>query len=334
MASIFGKNANELVNFAKTLGYSPRSVELYLGQIYRNKQPSHLSHKLIKIFQEEFHHTLPKISKIQKSSDGTTKLLIEFLDGNQVETVLLPFWKKYGLCVSSQVGCAMNCSFCHTATQGLKRNLTASEIVMQIIVAKNFLLKEEITLPLTNIVFMGQGEPLHNFDEVKQAISIITDLHGLGIGKRSITVSTSGYLPGLKRFEELDVNLALSLHSVKETVRGELIPINRAYPLPKVIKAIDEIELKKRQVVEYEYLLIQDVNDTTEDIDLLEKLLKNRSHVINIIPFNPFPGSKYLRPCSTTINTFQQGLIQKGLRAMVRQTKGEDILAACGQLKS
>ena len=345
MKSIFGQTSNELTHFAKSIGYSQRAIELFFGRLYRQSKSSQfgsldsqLSNKLIDLIQRNFDHDLPEVVKVQKSIDGTVKLLIEFQDGQQVESVLLPFWKKYGLCVSSQVGCAMNCSFCHTATQGLKRNLKASEIVMQIMVAKRFLQQNTIDynadLPLTNIVFMGQGEPLHNFDEVKKAIDIITDRYGLGIGKRSITVSTSGYLPGLKRFHELGVNLALSLHSVKENFRSELIPINRAYPLATVIAEMDKIKLRKRQLIEYEYLLIKNLNDTKEDIELLHQLLASRSHVINIIPFNPFPGSKYQRPDSSSISYFKNALVDKGLRVMVRQTKGEDILAACGQLKS
>ena len=338
MDSIFDKTLCELATFASNFGYTQRAVELFYGKLYRhtykNNNSSQLSYKLVELLEQTFQTNLPKIAKVQKSSDGTIKLLIQFQDGQQVESVLLPFWKKYGLCVSSQVGCAMNCSFCHTATQGLKRNLKASEIIMQVMVAKKYLQEQHIDLPLTNIVFMGQGEPLHNFEAVKKAITIMTNIYGLGIGKRSITVSTSGYLPGIKRFDELGVNLALSLHSVKENIRSELIPINRAYPLTDVLNEIDKIALKKRQVIEYEYLLIKDLNDTHKDIELLFNLLENRSHVINIIPFNPFPESKYKRPDKDRVKTFKDCLVQKGLRVMVRQTKGEDILAACGQLKS
>lgn len=245
--SIYSLTKEELYAISSKLGLSQKMIDKFYGQLYRkslNEFNSEISQKLIEYIESNYAFSLPKIIKVQKSQDGTTKFLIELSDKYSVETVLLPYWKKYGLCVSSQVGCAMNCSFCHTATQGLKRNLSPSEIVMQVIVARNYLKKEGIEFPLTNVVFMGQGEPLHNFENVKKAISIISDQNGLSIGKSSITVSTSGFLPGLNRFSELGVNLALSLHSVKEDTRSELIPINRAYPLDKVLDQIDSLNLK------------------------------------------------------------------------------------------
>lgn len=335
--SIYSLTKSDIINICDQNKLSPKMVDKFYGQVYRKSFKdinSEVSSKLINYLEDHYTHNLPKIIKLQKSIDGTIKFLIEFEDKSSVESVLLPYWKKYGLCVSSQVGCAMNCSFCHTATQGLKRNLTASEIVMQVMVAKKYLKDNNIDLPLTNVVFMGQGEPLHNFENVSKAISILSDPHGLSIGKNSITVSTSGFLPGLKRFSELGVNLALSLHSVKENVRNELIPINRAYPLEKVLEQIDELDLKKRQKVEYEYLLIKDLNNTHEDIELITSYLQNREHLLNIIPFNPFPNSKYKRPNESEIDDFKQKLVANGIRVMVRQTKGDDILAACGQLKS
>lgn len=334
--SIYSLTRGDIYNISKNLDLSQKMTDKFFGLLYRKfefKNSSEISAKLIDELSS-FSIDLPHIVKLLKSEDGTIKFLVEFADGSSVESVLLPYWKKYGLCVSSQVGCAMNCSFCHTATQGLKRNLTASEIVMQVMVAKKYLHANNISDPLTNIVFMGQGEPLHNFKEVQKAIEIISDPFGLSIGKNSITVSTSGFLPGLKKFSELGVNLALSLHSVKENVRNELIPINRAYPLENVLREIDQLDLKKRQKVEYEYLLIKDLNNHDSDIDLLVKTLQNREHILNIIPFNPFPGSKYKRPSPEDIDQFKQKLVNFGLRVMVRQTKGIDILAACGQLKS
>lgn len=337
MDSIYSLSKNDVISIASSFELSTAMAHKFYGQLYRkswNEINSEISKKLITHLAFNFKINLPKVIKLQKSSDGTVKFLIEFEDKSSVESVLLPYWKKFGLCVSSQVGCAMNCSFCHTATQGLKRNLTASEIIMQVMVAKNFLKENGIHYPLTNIVFMGQGEPLHNFKEVKKAIEILSDPHGLSIGKNSITVSTSGFLPGLKNFDELGVNLALSLHSVRTTVRDELIPINRAYPLEKVLEQIDKLELKKRQKVEYEYLLIKDLNNFDSDVELLTQTLKNREHILNIIAFNPFPSSTYKRPTPYEIDDFKNKLVANGIRVMVRQTKGSDILAACGQLKS
>jgi 23S rRNA (adenine2503-C2)-methyltransferase len=339
MQSIYAQNRQSINHICDELGLSQQTTDRFLGYLYRKPEKletcSAISERFKAYLKTQFTFKLPKILNKQLAQDGTTKFLLQFEDGKTVETVLLPFWKKYSLCVSSQVGCAMNCSFCHTATQGLKRNLAPHEIIAQIMVAKSYLRSQKIDLPLTNVVFMGQGEPLHNFDNVRDAIAIISDPHGLSIGRKSITVSTSGYLPGLERFSELGgVNLALSLHSVRNEVRNELIPINRAYPFTDVLQQIDQISLKKRQTVEYEYLLIKDLNDTTEDARLLSELLQHRSHMINIIPFNPFPGSKYQRPSLAKVEKFKQELISHGLRAMIRTTKGDDILAACGQLKS
>lgn len=230
----------------------------------------------------------------------------------------------------------MNCKFCFTATQGFKRNLKAFEIIGQVLKAKEIIKK----IPgekrdVANIVFMGQGEPLHNFDSLKEAIQILTEPSGLGLGKRGITVSTSGYLPGLERFEELGgVNLALSLHSTRDEVRSRLIPINNRYPLRKVLDKIQEISLHPRQTVEYEYLLIKDLNDSDEDALELARTLGDRTHMINIIPFNPFPGSEFQRPPPARVEEFKARLVAQGARVMVRKVKGDDILAACGQLKS
>lgn len=327
-------------NELSCLGHSKDSASLMMNLTYRSRHKSirhfsQLSPKVQEHFESSFDHALPKVIKRQKALDGTVKLLLEFEDSQSVEAVLLPFYKKYTLCVSSQVGCAMNCAFCFTATQGFKRNLKACEIIGQVLSAKDELKKMGEKRELANIVFMGQGEPLHNFNELKKAIEILTQPQGLGLGRRSITVSTSGYLPGLKRFSELgQVNLAFSLHSADDAIRSELIPINRRFKLDDVMQAIDEIKLHERQTVEYEYLLIKELNDGPEDAQKLYELLKERTHMVNIIPFNPFPGSRYQRPAPEDVERFKSELVSLGLRVMVRKTKGDDILAACGQLKS
>ena len=256
-------------------------------------------------------------------------------DKESVEMVLLPFYKKYTLCVSSQVGCAMGCKFCFTAIQGYKRNLNAEEIIGQVLLAKEYLKKNAIKKDLTNIVFMGQGEPLHNFENLKKAISILTMRNGLSISERNITVSTVGYVPGLKRYLELNgVNLALSLHAVNEEKRAKIIPLNQKYPISEISQIIDRFQLNKKQTIEYEYLLIKDFNDSDQDAKDLAEFLKSRTHMINIIPFNPFPGSYLKRPTKEEAYGFKEKLVQFGLRSMVRTTKGDDILAACGQLNS
>lgn len=285
---------------------------------------------------KNFDFTLPTITNQQTSPDGTTKFLMKFQDGKQVETVLIPFYKKYTICLSTQVGCAMKCSFCHTATQGLERNLKTHEIVGQYLKAYQYHRQQKGDLaPTPNIVFMGQGEPLHNFDELKKAINIFLTTEGLHLGPRQITVSTAGYLPGLKRFHELyGVNFALSLHSPFDTVRSKLIPLNQAYPLDKLFEVIDQIPRKKRQYINCEYLLIKDLNDNQESIDGLYRLLKDRPAIINLIPFNEFPGSHYKRPSKEKVDWFKEELVKRNIYTMIRTTKGDDILAACGQLKS
>ena len=187
---------------------------------------------------------------------------------------------------------------------------------------------------IPNIVFMGQGEPLHNFEELKKSLEILLDAEGLALGPRQITLSTAGFLPGLIRFNELPkINLALSLHSAFNETRSELIPINTQYPLENLFDVLDSIDLAKRQFITYEYLLIDGLNDQLEDADALFKLLSTRKAIINLIAFNPFPNSQYQRPSTLKVDRFKELLVERNLRVMIRTTKGDDILAACGQLK-
>tara|TARA_Y100001936_G_C16086725_1_gene682306 strand:+ start:2098 stop:3123 length:1026 start_codon:yes stop_codon:yes gene_type:complete len=340
LPKVYTLTLNKVEQDLQALGNAPDTAGIVLNLIYRSRhksfeQYSQLSQKARDHFKTNYEHELPTIVRRQNSTDGTVKLLLGLEDGESVESVLLPFYKKYTLCVSSQVGCAMNCKFCFTATQGFKRNLRPHEIIGQVLKAKEVLKEMGEKRDIANIVFMGQGEPLHNFEALKEAISILTEPKGLGLGKRSITVSTSGYLPGLKRFEELGgVNLALSLHSTNDEVRSKLIPINNRYPLNDVLAQIDRLERHERQTVEYEYLLIDDLNDSKEDAKDLARVLNTRTHMINIIPFNPFPGSEFKRPMPERVEEFKQWLVEEDARVMVRKTKGDDILAACGQLKS
>lgn len=286
---------------------------------------------------DNFSFELPLISKVQEASDRTVKLLFELSDGSKVESVLIPFHKKYSICLSSQVGCAMKCSFCFTGTQGLKRNLSAGEIIGQFLAAWHWLKEnrpgEERIL---NIVFMGQGEPLHNFDEVKKSCEIFTSQFGSSIGFQKITISTSGYIPGLKRWKDEipGVNLALSLHSPFSEIRNELIPINRKYPLSEVLDYIDNIPLRYKQFVTYEYLVIQGLNDSQRDANALGELLKERRALINLIPFNEFPGSPYRRPEMEHVQAFKEVLDTFKIPTLIRVTKGDDVLAACGQLNT
>lgn len=287
-------------------------------------------------FQENYSYALPRIVWQGLSKDGTRKFLVGFVDGQTVETVAIPARERLTLCVSSQVGCAIGCTFCHTATQGLKRHLKPSEVVGQFMAVQNWL--EQNVGPderLTNIVYMGQGEPLHNFDNMKKATEILMEVKGLGLGQRRITLSTSGLVPAIEKLITFPpVNIAISLHSARNDVRTELMPINKVYDLERLFKAIKTIPLKAHRRITYEYLLIDGLNDTIEDVEALNELLPKGESKINLIPFNDFPGSKYKRPSDEKISWFTEHMARRGFTCTVRATKGDDILAACGQLKS
>lgn len=336
--SIYSLNKEELVDVLLQNGFTFESSELYFRHLYKKRKPKNaLSQKLVSFLETQYDLSITaKIVTTQKASDGTVKFLIEFQDGMKVETVLIPFFKKYTVCLSSQVGCAMKCSFCFTGTMGLKRHLTADEIVFQYLLARDYLLKQiDSESPEPNIVFMGQGEPLHNFSEVKKAVTIFLEKKGLGIGPRQITLSTAGYLPGIQKINELPpINIALSLHSPKNEVRKELIPINQHFPLEAIFQEFDKLKLKKGQFITYEYLLIKDLNDSQSDVAELYQWLGHRKALINIIPFNPYPNSLFKRPSKEDVDLFKERCVEKKLRTMIRTTKGDDILAACGQLHS
>lgn len=340
--SFYQHNFEDLQILLKSHALNPASASLLFRHHYKEKKLTPCDHhnlsKAARVFVETYlDFTLPEIELAHESNDQTVKFLIKLKDGQRVESVLIPFQSKYTLCLSTQVGCAMKCSFCFTGTQGLKRNLETSEIIGQFILAWNWLKKNRPDdHQLKNIVYMGQGEPLHNFDAVKKASEIFLAQHGMSLGVQKITVSTAGYLPGLKRWNEEmpGVNLALSLHSVIEEKRNLLIPINQRFPLQDVMDYIDTIPLARKQYIIYEYLLIKDFNDTAFDAKATGEFLKGKQAIINLIPFNPFPGSKYQRPTDENIIQFQKIIESYNLPALIRTTKGDDILAACGQLNT
>ncbi len=334
--SIYAQSQAELNDFLSLHNYSPFTGAIFFQHLYKNKINQEISPSLKSLLQKTFDFYLPQINKISSSLDGTVKFLLKLNDGHLVETVLLPFHKKYTVCLSSQVGCAMNCDFCYTGKMGLKRHLKAEEIIGQYIVAYDYLKKNiQKISPTPNIVFMGQGEPLHNVEEVKKAIEIFTERGGLGLGPRQITLSTAGYLPGLRKLSRFpQINIAVSLHSPFDDKRSQLIPINKHYPLETLFLELDKLELKKRQFITYEYLLIKDFNDGVEDALGLSHWLSSRKAIINLIPFNPFPGSHFKRPSSEEVESFKEKLVSLKLRTMVRKTNGSDVLAACGQLNT
>ncbi len=339
--SFYNLNFNELENLLVENELNSTAASLLYNWHYKKKNFSPCTHniskKTLNFIEDRLDFKLPEIDTVHESSDSTVKFLFKLEDGSKVETVLIPFNNKYSICLSSQVGCAMKCSFCFTGTQGLKRNLSTSEIVGQFLQSWKWLADNRgEDKRILNIVFMGQGEPLHNFDAVKSACNIFLSKNGTSVGNQKITISTSGYLPGLKRWKEEipGVNLALSLHSPFAEKRNELIPINKKFKLEEVLSYIDDIPLSKKQFITYEYLLIKDFNDSEVDARKTGELLKGKEAYINLIPFNPFPGTEYQRPTDSVVNNFKDILSEYKIPTLIRMTKGDDVLAACGQLNS
>ncbi len=323
-------------DFLEEQGASAGVLPYWLSGLYRDgdQWEKNVSPELVSIVREKFVFALPEITRTQKANDGTTKFQMKMTDGLEVETVLLPFHKRFTVCLSTQVGCGMNCSFCFTGTMGLKRNLTAGEIVGQYLVAKNYLRSTQNNPMNPSIVFMGQGEPLHNVVEVKAAITILNDPAMTDVGLRQMTLSTVGYLPAMDALKEFPkINIALSLHSPFEVERNLLIPINAKYPLREIMASLDELSQQTKKLITFEYLLIKNLNMTDEHVEELSKLLGSRKAILNLIPMNPWPGSRWERPTTEETEIFRQKLVAKKLRVMLRTTKGDDILAACGQLK-
>ena len=281
----------------------------------------------------------PAVSTHQQSTDGTQKWLLRFPDGKEVESVHIPEADRGTLCVSSQVGCTLNCKFCHTGTQRWVRNLGAPEIVGQVMLARDAFGEwpaPEHDRSLTNIVLMGMGEPLYNYDNVAKAMRIVMDGEGLAISKRRITLSTAGVVPMIGQVgEELGVNLAISLHAVRDELRDELVPINKKYPLAELMDACRNYPgLSNARRITFEYVMLKGVNDGLADARAMVELLGDIPAKINLIPFNPWPGTVYECSSNNAIRRFADFLSDAGLSAPIRHPRGQDILAACGQLKS
>lgn len=289
---------------------------------------------------EKFELDRPDIADHQVSRDGTQKWLTRYAPGIEGESVYIPDVGKAGaLCVSSQVGCTLNCTFCHTGTQALVRNLTAQEIVQQVIIARDALTEWPSSIEdrrLTNIVFMGMGEPLYNLDNVAEAIDTISDGDGISIGRRRITVSTAGVAPKIPELgARTGAMLAISLHATNDDLRNELVPLNRKYDIKTLFEAIRAYpDLGNSKRVTFEYVMLKGVNDTLAEARDLVKLMKGVPSKINLIPFNPWPGSPYECSDWETIEAFAEVLNRAGYASPIRTPRGRDILAACGQLRS
>ena len=279
----------------------------------------------------------PQISDEQISKDGTKKWLLKFNDGSEVETVFIPDDERGTLCVSSQVGCTLNCTFCHTGTQRLVRNLTSQEIVSQIIIAKDSLSEwGQEPRQITNIVMMGMGEPLYNFESVRDGILTMSDDAGLSISKRKITLSTSGIVPKIKMAgDEIGSMLAISLHATNNDLRNEIVPINKKYPIEELLEACrDYPGLSNSKRITFEYVMLKGVNDSEAEARDLVKLISGIPAKINLIPFNSWPGSSYKCSDWEQIEKFGDIINRGGYASPIRTPRGEDISAACGQLKS
>ncbi len=312
---------------------------LYRFGVSSFHEMTNLPKDLRTVLHQHYSIERPLISMEQCSADGTQKWLLQFDDKNEVESVFIPESNRGTVCISSQVGCTLTCKFCHTGTQTLVRNLTAADILHQIMITKDRLNDWETQTRqprLTNIVLMGMGEPLYNYDNVKTALQILMHPEGMGIRKRRITLSTSGVVPYIDRCaEDLSVNLAISLHAVRDDLRNELVPINRKYPLSQLLSACRNYADKtQRRRITFEYVMLQDVNDSIADAKELLRLIKGIPAKINLIPFNSWPGSTYICSHDTRIKNFAAVIEKAGYMSPIRTPRGQDILAACGQLKS
>lgn len=353
--SLIGLSRTELADRLGEIGVAPAQRKMRVQQLwhwlyFRGAQSFDDMTSISKGIRGELtqHFTVdrPEVVAEQISNDGTRKWLLRLPSGDnvekahEVECVYIPETDRGTLCVSSQVGCTLNCSFCHTGTQRLVRNLTAGEIVGQIMVARDRLNdwadREDGTRRVTNIVMMGMGEPLYNFDAVRDALLIVGDNEGIGISRRRITLSTSGVVPNIVRAgEEIGVMLAISLHAVRDELRNELVPLNRKYPIKELLQACrDYPGASNARRITFEYVMLKGVNDSLDDAKLLVKLLKGIHAKINLIPFNPWPGTAYECSDWDQIEKFSEYIFNAGYSSPVRTPRGRDILAACGQLKS
>ena len=347
--SLAGMTRAQLREAAIQIGVDEKKAKMRAEQLWRwiyhygvqsFDDMTNISKDLRAKMAAEFTLTRPRLTERQVSVDGTRKYLIELSPGVECETVFIPDVAKSGaLCVSSQVGCTLNCTFCHTGTQALVRNLTAAEIAAQVMIARDDLQEwptSNENRKITNIVFMGMGEPLYNLDNVSDSIDIISDGEGMGIGRRRTTVSTSGVVPKIKELgERTGTMLAISLHATNDDLRDELVPLNKKYPLAELMDAIRQYPgLNNSKRVTFEYVMLKGVNDSLAEARELVKLLKGVPAKINLIPFNPWPDSPYECSDWDQIEAFADVVNRAGYASPIRTPRGRDILAACGQLRS
>ena len=350
--NIVGLTRDQLRQALIDAGTPEKQAKMRVGQVWQwvyhwgirdFAQMSNLAKDYRALLADRFEITLPEIVTRQISSDGTRKYLVRIAGGHEVETVYIPEEGRGTLCVSSQVGCTLTCSFCHTGTQKLVRNLTAGEIVGQLMLARDDLgewpepgaPKDETRL-VSNIVLMGMGEPLYNFDAVRDAMRVCMDNEGLSLSRRRITLSTSGVVPEIARTaEEIGCQLAVSFHATTDEVRNILVPINKRWNIATLLDALrDYPRLSNSERITFEYVMLAGVNDSDEDAHRLVDLIRGIPAKINLIPFNEWPGAPYKRSSNNRIHAFADIIYKAGYASPIRTPRGEDIMAACGQLKS
>lgn len=335
------------------MGTPEKQAKMRVGQIWQwiyqwgkrdFAEMTNLSKSLRAQLEENFEIAIPEVVSKQVSEDGTRKYLVRIAGGHEVEVVYIPETDRGTLCISSQVGCTLTCSFCHTGTQRLVRNLTAAEIIGQVMMARDDL--DEWPVPgtrnteearlLSNIVLMGMGEPLYNFDNVRDAMKIAMDPEGIQLSRRRITLSTSGVVPEIARTaEEIGCLLAVSFHATTDEVRDKLVPINKRWNIEALLEALRAYpRLANSERITFEYVMLDHVNDSKEDAHRLVKLIEGIPAKINLIPFNEWPGAPYKRSSNNRIRTFADIIHDAGYASPIRKPRGEDIMAACGQLKS
>ena len=336
-----------------TAGTPEKQVKMRLGQLWQwiyekgvrdFEQMTNLSKDYRALLADHFVIAIPEVVSKQVSTDGTRKYLVRIAGGHEVETVYIPESDRGTLCISSQVGCTLTCSFCHTGTQKLVRNLTAGEIIGQVMLARDDL--GEWPAPgrnpatsarlLSNIVLMGMGEPLYNFENVRDAMKIAMDPEGIQLSRRRITLSTSGVVPEIARTAtEIGCLLAVSFHATTDEVRDKLVPINKRWNIEALLEALrDYPKASNSERITFEYVMLKGINDSDADAHRLVDLIKGIPAKVNLIPFNPWPGAPYERSSNNRINAFSEIVYQAGYASPVRKPRGEDIFAACGQLKS
>jgi len=335
---LLGMTRSELESMFADMGQKPFRARQIMQWVYGRSirsldEMTDLSADLRRSLADRLDLSLPEIRSRQDAADGVVKWQLAAGDGQAIETVFIPEETRGTLCVSSQVGCAMDCPFCATGRQGLNRNLAAEEIVGQVMLARHELGSDEARR-ISNIVFMGMGEPLANLRAVRRAADVLLDDFGFGLSRRRVTVSTSGLVPQMRRLAETtNVALAVSLHAPDDELRDRLVPINRRYPIAELLDACwDYARIARLKDVTFEYVMLAGVNDSLGHARRLAKLLINRPAKVNLIPFNPFPGSEFKRSAQSVVDDFRQILMRAGIMTMTRKTRGDDIAAACGQL--